>query len=538
VQRNKTNESKPADSLIIQNEEFPVIGIGASAGGIEALKSFFSNVSENSGMAYIVVLHMTANQPSLLPELLQKMMSIPVSAVQDGQSILPNHVYVIIPNKEITLFNKKIQLLDLTGKSVIHLIDKFFKSLGQDQGSNSAGIILSGTGTDGSLGIEEIKVNEGLVLAQSEDSSNYFGMPKNAIDTGLVDLVLPPEKMPQMLKEYFSHSQAMDTAIDSDKQHNWLNKICAILRTQVGHDFSSYKVTTIFRRIGRRMGLHHIERQDIYLNFLRNNPNEINALFRDFLIGVTSFFRDNASFEVLKKNVLPELFETIENNTTFRAWIPACSTGEEAYSLAIILHECLENVSKQINLQLFATDIDKLAIDKARDGIFPANITSDVSKERLKRYFVKDGDFYQIRRELRDIIVFSVQDVLKDPPFSRLNLLCCRNLLIYLNADAQKKLLPLFHYTLNPNGILMLGSSESIGGFSNLFQVKVKKWKIFKRKEVPGALHKIVEFPSGSVNNEPHNNKNHVTLTQPVQQIDISQLTQKIVLDQFSPPLF
>jgi len=541
---NKKIEIDPAKlkSEIPENstnkKKFPVVGIGASAGGLEALKAFFSNVSDKSGMAYIVVVHISPNQPSLLPELLQKITSIPVEAAKDNELIKPDHIYVNIPNQDLTIYKNKIQLMDIVKKSVPHPIDLFFKCLGQDLKSYSAAIILSGTGNDGTFGIKDIKANDGLVLVQSEESSGYNGMPKNAINTGLVDMVLTPEKMPQKLVEYFSHPQttiARKSTINTiwNEQQKWLNKIFAILRTHLGHDFSSYKENTILRRIGRRMGLNHIDSYEIYVKFLRENPKEIDALFRELLIGVTNFFRDADSFEKLKKVVLPELIEQMQDGETLRAWIPGCSTGEEVYSLAIIMRECLENNTKQIDLQLFGTDIDKFAIDKAREGIFTASITSEVSKDRLKRYFIKDGEFYRIRKELRDCAVFSVQDIIKDPPFSRLNLLCCRNLLIYLNSDAQKKILPLFHYTLSPNGFLMLGSSETIGGFNNLFTIYDKKWKIFKKKEEPNALRHIVDFPSGKISKDSHHN--HLNVNKSIRSAEISQITQKIILDQFAP---
>jgi two-component system CheB/CheR fusion protein len=531
-------ESKASDSAIKQNN-FPVIGIGASAGGLEALNRFFSKVSDDSGMAYIVVVHMAPTQPSILPELLQSVTSIPVSAARDDQFIEPNRVYISIPNKEITIYNGKIQLLDIVKNKITHPIDLFFKSLGQDKGKHAASIILSGTGTDGTLGIKEIKINDGLVLVQSEESADYDGMPRSAIKTGLVDMVLPPEEMPSKLIDYFSHPQiktdkaTTTTTTTTELQQKWLNKIFAILRTQIGHDFSLYKTNTILRRIARRMGLHRIDKHEIYVRYLRENPNEIDALFRELLIGVTNFFRDAESFDILKSAVIPELFDQIENGSTFRAWIPGCSTGEEVYSIAIVLRECLENVSKQIDIQLFGTDIDKFAIDSAREGLFPASIASEVSKDRLKRYFTKEDDYYRIRKEIRDTAVFSVQDVMKDPPFSRLNLLCCRNLLIYLNSEAQKRLLPLFHYTLSPNGILVLGSSETIGGFSSLFKIVDKKWKIFKRQEVPNSLRQIVNFPSGTFTGE--QTEINLPITPVTQGVDLVQVTQNAILNRFSP---
>ncbi len=514
---------------------FPVVGLGASAGGLEALKAFLAKAPETSGMAYIVVVHMTPKQPSMMPDLLQKVSPIPVATAKDGETIEPDHVYVTPPAKEIAIFKGGIQLLDMLRKSVSHPIDSFLRSLAQDKGHHAAAVILSGTGSDGTQGVKEIKGRDGLVLVQSEESASYDGMPRSAISTGLVDMVLPPEKMAQELIQYFSHPStqtAASTTTTAEDQRKWLNKIFSILRSNVGHDFSAYKTNTILRRIGRRMGLNHIDSHKTYLRYMRENPSEVEALFRELLIGVTNFFRDADSFEILKNDILPQLFESLQEDQTFRAWVPGCSTGEEVYSLAMVFREVLDKNPKRINLQLFGTDIDSFAIDKARDGHFPASIAEDVSKERLKRFFTKEGDFFRIRKEIRDAVVFSVQDVLKDPPFSRLNMLCCRNLLIYLDTQAQKKLLPLFHYTLNPGGILVLGSSETIGGFSGLFQTLDKKWKIFRRLETPKSLRHLVEFPSGSSTVGASGDQSPTLAARPA---DIDLLTQKAVLNQFAP---
>ncbi|WP_372683176.1 chemotaxis protein CheB [Desulfosarcina sp.] len=517
-------------------EKLPIVGLGASAGGLEALKSFFAQVSENSGMAYIVLVHMNPNQPSILPDLLQKASRIPVAIAKDGQSIEPDRVYVVPPDKEISLFKGKIQLLDILTKRTALPIDLFFRSLAQDQGRNAAAIILSGTGTDGTLGVKAIKANDGLILVQNDETAGYDGMPRSAISTGLVDLVLPPEAMPERLVQYFAHHEiALDsgTAATKTEQQGWLNKIFAILRTRVGHDFSDYKPSTILRRISRRMGLNQIESHEHYVRFLRENTVETEALFRDLLIGVTQFFRDAESFEVLKTDILPDHLKRLGEGAVFRAWVPGCATGEEVFSLAIVLHECLDQVPGRINLQLFGTDIDSQAIDKAREGIFPASIEADVSADRLQRFFIKEGDFFRVRKEIRDDVVFSLQDVLKDPPFSRLNLLCCRNLLIYLDANAQKRLLPLFHYTLSPGGILVLGCSETISGFTNLFGTRDNKWKIYERNEVPRALRQMVHFPSGRLA------ANTVNGTAPVgpapRPVDMARMTQQAILDQFAP---
>ncbi len=419
-----------------------------------------------------------------------------------------------------------------------HLIDQFLRSLAQDQGKMAAAVILSGTGTDGSLGAKEINAQEGVVFVQSKDSAAYDGMPRSAIKTGLVDLVLPPGEMPEKLQYYFSHPKivsprkSLPPAMDTQQQ--WLNKIFALLRTQVGHDFSGYKTNTIVRRLNRRMALNQIDSQETYVRYLRENPSEGQALFRELLIGVTSFFRDAKSFEVLKNKILPGLLEQLEEGDTFRAWVPGCSTGEEAYSLAMVLQECLEAGSKRVNVQLFGTDIDPIAIDRAREGLFPESISADLSQERLKRFLSKEGNFFRIRKAIRERVVFSVQDMIKDPPFSRLDLLCCRNLLIYLNSPLQKKLLPLFHYTLKPGGVLVLGSSETIGGFTNLFQILDTTWKIYKRQEVPEMLRQQVDFPSGIAQ---RNNALESPAPAPaIHKTDLSRMTQKAILEQFAPP--
>lgn len=519
-------------------KRFPVIGLGASAGGLKALKSFFKEVPIDSGMAFIVVVHMTPNQPSMMPDLIDKVARIPVSSAKDGQAIEPNNAYVIPPNKEISLFKGKIQLLEIASTGSPLPIDFFLQSLALDQESNATAILLSGTGSDGSQGIKEIKAHDGLVLVQSKDSADYDGMPISALNTGLVDQILPPQDMPSQLESYFRHHKKLlksgtTTKDTKEGSLDWLDKIFVILRTQVGHDFSAYKANTIIRRVSRRMGLNQVENQATYIRLLRENPIEVDALFRELLIGVTSFFRDAESFDVLKDDVLPNMLSQLAEDATFRVWVPGCSTGEEVYSLAIVLLECQAKLSKRITLQLFGTDIDSHAIDKAREGLFLDNIATDVSAERLKRYFDKEGEFFRIRKEVRDCVIFSTQDVIKDPPFSRLDLLCCRNLLIYLNTSAQKRLLPLFHYTLKPDGILVLGSSETIGGFSSLFKTLDKKWKIYKKMEAHQALHQGVDFPSGTPVVEKADAPDASANKAP--KFNLSKVARNLILEQFSP---
>ena len=513
------------------DQQFPVVGLGASAGGLEALRTFFSHLPEATGAAYIVLVHMSPDKPSMLPQLLQKDTLVPVEMAADGVSLRPDHVYVVPPNKEISLYSGVIQLLDPVDRKISLPIDFFFRSLAADSGNRAVAVVLSGTGADGTVGLKEVKNVEGLVLVQSEASAKYDGMPRSAANTGLADMILPPEQMPDRIVRYF-HSSGATVESEARKDRDWLPKIFALLRVQVGHDFSPYKESTLLRRINRRMGLNQIGNSEAYVRLLRQSPEELNALFRELLIGVTNFFREPQSFEALKQDFLPGLFNGLEEDGVFRAWIPGCSTGEEVYSLAMILQECQDELSHRVGVQLFGTDVDGQAIERAREGLYPASIMADVSQERLNRFFSKEGESYRIRKEVRECAVFSVQDVLKDPPFSRLHLLLCRNLLIYLDTSAQKRLLPLFHHTLLPGGVLMLGSSESIGGFTNMFKPLNSKWKIHRREEIPASLRQPVEFPTGTpaaaaATEGKAPNKSGESF---------ERLTQRIVLERFSLP--
>lgn len=516
----------------------PIVGIGASAGGLEALKMFFSNVSETSKMAYVVVAHMSPTQPSLLPELLRKVTALPVLVATDGQLVQVNHIYINSPGKEIGLHCGVMQLRDLETKVGHFTIDSFFKSLALDKGSRAAGVILSGTGTDGTDGIRTIKEHGGLVLVQDDETATYKDMPRNAINTGLVDKVLPPDLMPGVLDQCLLNSGFdcdTKTMPRENVQSSWLNKVFAILRIRTGHDFSAYKTSTTLRRIGRRMNLVQLENHEAYVRYLQENQGEVEELFRDLLIGVTNFFREPNSFMILKGKIIPQLLHQKAEDGVFRVWVPGCSTGEEVYSLAIILDECLDSVSGYIALQIFATDINSIAINKARQGVYPASIANDVSQERLKRFFVKEGDCYRVRKRIREYVIFSTQDVIKDPPFSRLDLLCCRNLLIYLNSESQRKLLPLFHYTLIQGGILMLGSSETVGGFSNLFEILDKKQKIFKKREVAQALKYLVDFPAGRPQSLVANTRRTQATGTGASPPDFAKITQEIILNNYAP---
>jgi len=535
--RKKQTGKGSSSKDLASRETFPIVGLGASAGGLEALKTFFSHACAHSGMAYIVVVHLSSDKPSLMPELLQRATAMPVAAAEDGQVVEPDHVYILPPDKDITLDKGAIHLTGIADTGLHLPINRFFRSLAGDQGAHAVAVVLSGTGTDGSLGIKEIKAQDGLVLVQSPDSAKHDGMPRSAMATGTVDMVLSVEEMPATVAGFFEGPPGAgekNRQMQDEGDDTWLGNVFALLRTHVGHDFSAYKRNTLLRRIRRRMGLNRIADPYAYCELLRDKPDEVKSLFQELLIGVTSFFREPESFETLRKRVLPDVFARLDNDDVFRVWIPACSTGEEAYSLTMLFRECLDTLSKRITLQVFGTDIDKGAIAKAREGLYPSGIAADVNPERLMRFFVKDGDWYRIRKEIRDSIVFSVHDVLKDPPFSRLNMLCCRNLLIYLGNDAQKRLLPLFHYSLKTGGLLMLGSSETIGGFSSLFKVLDSKWKVFARQEVPAALMPQVDFPRGLSATEGGPGKKTDSLFNE-HKGDLGQLARNVVLDRFSP---
>ncbi len=521
---------------VSKTKNFPVIGIGASAGGLEALKQFFSSVPQDSGMAYIVVVHMMSGQKSLMPELLQKITSIPVLTVKNRNVIKPDHIYINPPDKHLTVCDGKFRLLVLKKDKVPFSINEFLTSLAIEKKDMAAGIILSGTGTDGSMGIQEINKHGGLVAVQSKESAKYDGMPQSAVRTGTADIISPAGQMFEKIHQYYQSKSGHDNLANKDMgidDPNWLNKIFSILRNRVGHDFSYYKKNTLLRRISRRMGLKNMDHPNAYLDLLEESPNEANRLFQELLIGVTNFFRDPESFEQLEKKSLLNTLSQMKDEETFRIWVPGCSTGEEVYSLAIVFKECLDQLSKRVNLQLFGTDIDPDAIDKAREGVYPRTITGDVNPQRLKRYFVKENNAFRIRKEIRDCAIFSTQDVVKDPPFSKLNLVCCRNLMIYLNSEAQSKIIPLFHYTLVTEGILMLGSSETIGSYTKMFKPIDNKWKIFRKKEIPVSLREQIYFPSGITHRTPPGKENQFIAAKG--KINLSRIAQTTILNQLSP---
>jgi two-component system CheB/CheR fusion protein len=470
---------------------FPVVGIGASAGGLAAFEAFFSGMPADTDpeMAFVLVQHLAPDHKSILSELIRRYTRMEVFEVEDGMIVRPNCAYIIPPNRDMAFIGGTLHLLEPTAPRGQRMaIDFFFRSLAQDQRERAICIVLSGTGSDGTLGLRAIKGEGGMVMVQNPESTEYDGMPRSAIATGLVDYELMPAEMAAQLISYTAHAfgkPPLPSPADTPKSENALKKIYILLRNQTGHDFSQYKPSTIHRRIERRMAIHQITTIVGYVKYLQQNHAEVESLFRDLLIGVTNFFRDPEAFKALEEQVIPKLFANSQTNATIRVWSAGCSTGEEAYSLAILLAERQEALKQNFKIQVFATDIDSQAIATARTGLYPVSIAADISTERLARFFQleADGTAYRIHKSIRDLLVFSEQNVIKDPPFSRLDLISCRNLLIYLNADLQKKLIPLFHYALSPKGMLFLGTSETVGEFATLFSTVERKLKIYERRD-------------------------------------------------------
>ena len=500
-EKNKTGaKTLPASGGGVEGRATPpIVGIGASAGGLEAFEAFFTAMPADSGLAFILVSHLDPTHISIMPELIQKRTRMQVLQIMDGMPVEPDTVYVVPPNQGLSILNGTLQLMELSRPRGANLpIDNFFRALARDQGPNAVGIILSGTGSDGALGVKAIKGEAGMVMVQNEESAKYDGMPRSAIATGLADYILPPAEMPGQLIRYLRHAVHKTTATipaDDGKMPDALRKICILLRTRTGHDFSLYKKNTIQRRIERRMHVHQIDTVNDYVLYLQKSEIELDILFKELLIGVTSFFRDDKAFEALREKILPELFQNKPDGYTLRVWVAGCSSGEEAYSVAILLQEVMEDLGRRMNVQIFGTDIDENAVNAARAGIFPASITADMSEARLKRWFSKEDNQYRIKKSIREMLVFAVQSIIKDPPFTKLDLICCRNLLIYFGPELQKRIIPIFHYSLKPDGILFLGSSEAIGQAHELFTVLDRKWKIYRNKVVSTAPRQGLKLP-------------------------------------------
>ena len=498
----KKTPTKPTSQESLLSEDkaiFPIVGIGASAGGLEALEQFLKHVPEGSGMAFAIIQHLDPTHKGILPELLQRATSMRVIQVKDRTRVQPNCVYVIPPNKDMSILHGVLHLLAPAAPRGLRLpIDYFFRSLADDRQERSVAVILSGMGSDGTLGLRAVKEKAGVAFVQDPTSAKFDSMPRSAIEAGLADVVAPAEKLPGKIIAFLHHVPLITKpglALE-DKTASALEKVFILLRSQTGHDFSLYKKNTVYRRIERRMGVHQIDKIANYVRFLQSNPHELELLFKELLIGVTSFFRDGAAWEQLKAEAIPALLAGRPSGQTLRAWSAGCSTGEEAYSLAIIFKEAMDKLKPAQNflLQIFATDLDRDAIDKARQGVYPANIVADVSPERLKRFFVKEEHGYRVVKDIREMVIFAPQNLVMDPPFTKLDILTCRNLLIYLAPELQKKVLQLLHYSLNPGGILFLGSAETTGTFTDLFAPLRGKSRLYRRLE-SSLRAEPLEFP-------------------------------------------
>lgn len=480
----KDSTSPPVDT----NADLPApvvshfVAIGASAGGLEAIETFFKNMPPRTGLAFIVIQHLSPDYKSLMVELLSKKTEMPVVRAEDGVQILPDHVYLIPPRKNMTIFHGRLMLTDQDSSRGINLpIDIFLRSLSEDQGEKAVAVILSGTGSDGARGVRSIKENGGMVIVQTEESARFDGMPRAAAATGLCDYILPPEDMPSQLMAFISHpyssaQPARDRVLSDDEE---LARVFAVLREKNRVDFTYYKPSTIKRRIERRMTINRVDSIKDYVAYLLKFNGESQALFRELLIGVTSFFRDQAVFERLLSDVLPQV---LKNNTgrEVRFWVAGCSTGEEAYSLAICIRECMDTLGLHRDVKIFATDIDKDAIAFASIGAYPESVAADLNPEYLSRYFYRHDESFQVTRAIREMVVFAQHNLIKDPPFTNIDLISCRNLLIYLQPVLQNKVLDFFNFSLRPGGILLLGSSETTGDMAEYFENMDPHLKIYK----------------------------------------------------------
>jgi two-component system, chemotaxis family, CheB/CheR fusion protein len=525
------------------NSTPPIVGIGASAGGLEALETFFTHVPLESGLGFVVIQHQDPNYKGMLPELLQRSTSMKVVSAGNRIKVKPNCIYVIPPNKDLSILHGTLYLMDPVDPRSWRLpIDFFLRALAEDQRERAVGVILSGMGSDGTLGLRAIKENAGLVLVQEPSSAKFDSMPRSVINAGLADIIAPVEDLPKRITAYFKHSprriQQDPEPILALKSQSALEQIIILLREHTGNDFLLYKKNTIYRRIERRMGLHQIKTIAGYVRFLRENPQELDLLFKELLIGVTSFFRDPQAWEHLKNEAIPAILAAYPSGKELRAWVPACSTGEEAYSLAIVFKEALKKVTPQVefSLQIFATDLDEDAIEKARQGFYPRNISADVSQERLDRFFTVEDNGYRINKEIREKVIFAPQNIIMDPPFTKLDILSCRNLLIYLGPELQKKLIPLFHYSLNEKGVLMLGNAETIGGFSQLFKPAENNsrlyWRTDNQLKMLQVDFPIKYFPVATLaRDEPGNAR--IMNSNPI--VNLQVLADQLILQNFAP---
>ncbi len=473
--------------------DFPVVGIGASAGGLKALEGFFDHLPPGSGMACVVVQHLAPRRESYLVPLLQSHTAMPIRTIEDGMPAAPDTIFIKPPGSSLIIRQGRFRLQKPASADGVRLdINEFFRSLAEDQGENAIAVVLSGAASDGAEGARAVNAANGLVLAQDAAQAEFESMPRSAIETGVVDLVLPVEMMGEELVRYVGYSRTtrreMRRQIEEKRFDGDLQQVLATVHSVTGHDFSSYKKSTVRRRIVRRLAIHQLNRLGDYASYLREHPQEAETLFRDLLINVTSFFRDPEAFAALEAE-LTGMLANLEADRPVRVWVPGCATGEEAYTLAILLFEAMEKLEKTFPVKIFATDINPQSIDFGREGMYQENIAAELSEQRLSRFFIRHANRYRVNPQLRDMVVFAIHDLTRDPPFSRLDLVSCRNLLIYMDNALQKRVLPLLHYSLKPGGLLLLGASEEVGTFTEEHFAPVnRKWKLFRARALSPAM--------------------------------------------------
>ena len=513
---------------------FPIVGIGTSAGGLEAFEQFFRHTPADSGIAFVLISHLDPSHNSILTEILQRTTTMQVTEAVDQMAVKPNSVYVIPPNRDMAIFHGVLQLtMPQQPRGQRMPIDAFLRSLAEDRDELAVGIILSGTGSDGTLGLRAILGAGGISLVQEPATAKFDGMPSSAIQAGYATHVLAVEKMPETLLT------SMHTLITQQGKPlpastvSGMNRILMLLRSGTGHDFSLYKKSTISRRIERRMSQHNIDDLDIYARYIKEHPPEVHTLLKELLINVTSFFRDPDAFVTLKQDILPQLFAGKPEGYVFRVWITGCASGEEAYSIAMLLREFMDETKQELKVQLYATDLDDDAIAVARAGIYPANIAQDVTPERLRRFFLKEDAGWRVKKEIREMLVFAIQNVIKDPPFTKLDLLSCRNLMIYLEPELQNRLIPAFHYALKPGGILFLSPSESIGNHTSLFEAQNRKWKFYRATPTVSSTRAVMTsgltWAAGSGGKVPGD------IIKKVQEPNFAERTKRMLLQTYAP---
>ena len=524
-------------------DSFPIVGVGASAGGLEAMERLLKHLPVRTGMAFLLVQHLDPKHESMLTDILSRTTSMAVAETKDGMRVEPNHVYIIPPNASMSLWDSTLRLEPRDDFKTHNLpVDTLFRSLATVQKNRAIGVILSGTASDGVAGMQAIKQEGGITFAQDEGSAKYFAMPQSSIVAGVVDFVLPPEEIAKRLAEIGRHPyvraawpvEAEEPPLSRERAEP-LNHIFRLLQRRFGVDFSAYKFSTISRRIKRRMVLRAMGEFKDYLRYLRQNPEELRDLYQDMFIGVTSFFREPKAFESLKKLVFPQILKARSGESSIRIWVPGCATGEEAYSVAIALPEYVKDKASSIRIQIFGTDINEEAIRRARLGRYGQEIAPDVGKERLRRFFSKTELGYEVSKTVRDLCIFAKHDLISTPPFFHLDLVCCRNVLIYMGGSLQQKLLPVFHFTLKPTGFLMLGSAETVGGFADSWVPVDAKNKIYGKKKGSVVLPRFA-FLANRLE-QPAAIKLPPTIPVPRSDMELQkEASDRIVLNEYAPP--